>query len=53
MVHPLGLGRSPVSPKHMIILYLNKIRVLLTEMGENRVIEENILGLEITVVQIY
>lgn len=34
MVHPLGLGRSPVSPKRTIILYLNKIRVLLTEVGK-------------------
>lgn len=53
MVHPLGLGRSPVSPKRTIILYLNKIRVLLTEVGESRAIEENVLVLEITAVQIY
>ena len=33
MVHPWGLGRNLVSPKHMITLYLNKTRVLITKMG--------------------
>lgn len=33
MVHPWGLGRNPVSPKHMITLYLKKTRVLITKMG--------------------